>query len=131
MVRPMKMGSEAAPTASKPAIAVPLGKRTVLDSRSHGGRARASLRAAIDAKCKSCIHDPESGNGGWREQVAACSSGNCPLHPVRPLPVKATKKGNEEREAVSCVMTAEAAGSTLPAGKLGSNDLVSDERRVA
>lgn len=43
-----------------------------------------SLRAAIDAKCKSCIYDPASGNGGWREQVSACSSSNCPLHPVRP-----------------------------------------------
>ena len=48
---------------------------------------RPSLRAAIDAKCKSCIYDPGSrGLGAWREQVAACSSTNCPLHPVRPLP---------------------------------------------
>ena len=44
----------------------------------------ASLRKAIDAKCRSCIYDPASGNGGWREQVSACSSANCPLHPVRP-----------------------------------------------
>lgn len=43
-----------------------------------------SLRAAIDAKCKSCIHDPWS-RGNWREQVSACSSSNCPLHPVRPI----------------------------------------------
>jgi len=46
---------------------------------------RPSLRAAIDAKCKSCIYDPGSGNGSWREQVQACSSANCPLHPLRPL----------------------------------------------
>lgn len=44
----------------------------------------ASLRTAIDAKCRSCIYDPGYGGGGWREQVAACSSANCPLHPVRP-----------------------------------------------
>jgi hypothetical protein len=43
-----------------------------------------SLRAAINAMCKSCIYDPGSGNGGWREQVSACSSSNCPLHLVRP-----------------------------------------------
>jgi len=46
---------------------------------------RPSLRAAIDAKCKSCIYDPGSGNGSWREQVEACSSANCPLHPLRPF----------------------------------------------
>lgn len=46
---------------------------------------RPSLRAAIDAMCKSCIYDPRSGNGSWREQVRACSSANCPLHPLRPI----------------------------------------------
>lgn len=46
---------------------------------------RLSLRAAIDAKCKSCIYDPGSGNGAWREQVEACTSSNCPLHPLRPV----------------------------------------------
>lgn len=44
-----------------------------------------SYRAAIDAKCKSCIYDPGSGNGTWREQVEACPSSNCPLHPFRPI----------------------------------------------
>lgn len=43
-----------------------------------------SLRAAIDAKCKSCIYDPGA-RGNWREQVSACSSANCPLHPLRPI----------------------------------------------
>lgn len=46
---------------------------------------RPSLRAAINAMCKSCIYDPGSGNGSWREQVRACSSANCPLHPLRPI----------------------------------------------
>lgn len=44
-----------------------------------------SLRAAVNAKCRSCIYDPGSGNGTWREQVEACSSSNCPLHPCRPI----------------------------------------------
>ena len=46
--------------------------------------ASRSLRAAIDAKCKSCIYDPGA-RGNWREQVSACSSTNCPLHPSRPI----------------------------------------------
>jgi len=45
-----------------------------------------SLRRAIDAKCKDCLYDPLSGGGKWREQVAQCSSVNCPLWPIRPAP---------------------------------------------
>lgn len=47
---------------------------------------RGSLRVAINAMCKSCIYDPASGLGTWREQVGACSCTRCPLHAVRPLP---------------------------------------------
>lgn len=43
-----------------------------------------SLRKAIDAKCKDCIHDPLSGLGAWREQVAKCAISSCPLWEVRP-----------------------------------------------
>ena len=52
-----------------------------------------SLRDAINAMCKSCIYDPGSGNGGWREQVADCSSGNCPLHPIRPQSAAKSGRG--------------------------------------
>ena len=45
-----------------------------------------SLRKAIDEKCKDCIYDPECGGGTWREQIAQCSSVNCPLWPVRTGP---------------------------------------------
>ena len=56
---------------------------------------RLSLRAAIDAKCKSCIYD--QGHGGtWREQVGECGSSNCPLHPVRPMPT--TVKGQSSAQ---------------------------------
>lgn len=44
-----------------------------------------SLRAAINAKCKDCIHD-EAAPGTWREQVAQCSCPSCPLWPLRPAP---------------------------------------------
>lgn len=52
---------------------------------------RPSLRAAIDAMCKSCIYDPGNGNGTWREQVEACLSSNCPLHPLRPISAPKTR----------------------------------------
>ena len=43
-----------------------------------------SLRKAINAKCKECIYDERGGGGNWRQQVMACTSQTCPLHPVRP-----------------------------------------------
>jgi hypothetical protein len=44
-----------------------------------------SLRAAINAMCKSCIFDPRGGGGNWRQQVGACTAKNCPLWPHRPV----------------------------------------------
>ena len=46
---------------------------------------RIPLRSAVNAKCRECIYDPLA-RGTWREQVAACESGNCALHGVRPVP---------------------------------------------
>jgi len=45
-----------------------------------------SLRKAINSKCRECIYDPVSGNGTWRQQVAACTSKTCPIYLVRPMP---------------------------------------------
>lgn len=45
---------------------------------------RLSMRAAINAKCKECIHDPLSGLGSWRQQVEGCTSVDCPLYELRP-----------------------------------------------
>ena len=45
-----------------------------------------SLRGAINAKCRDCIHDPACGGGTWREQVAQCSAIRCALWQVRPMP---------------------------------------------
>jgi hypothetical protein len=47
---------------------------------------RVSLRRSIDEKCKSCIYDPLSRLGTWREQVAGCTVTRCALYQVRPLP---------------------------------------------
>lgn len=43
-----------------------------------------SLRGAIDAKCKSCVYDPQSGLGNWRQQVTLCTVYRCALWDVRP-----------------------------------------------
>lgn len=47
---------------------------------------RASLRDAINGKCKECIYDPKSGLGTWRQQVAGCLCTDCSLYEVRPMP---------------------------------------------
>lgn len=44
---------------------------------------KISLRRTIDAKCRECIYDPNSGAGNWRQQVSACTVWRCPLHRVR------------------------------------------------
>lgn len=55
---------------------------------------RASMRSAINAKCKECTYDPYAkGLGGWREQVAACGGVNCPLYAVRPVPRQKVSHG--------------------------------------
>ena len=46
----------------------------------------AKLRSAINAQFKDCIYDA-SGKGTWRQQVEACTSYNCPLYDVRPVPI--------------------------------------------
>ncbi len=43
-----------------------------------------SLREAINAKCREFTYDPLD-VGGASHQIAACISGDCPLHPVRPI----------------------------------------------
>ncbi len=48
--------------------------------------AKSKFRGRINAKCVECIYDPKCGSGTWRQQVAACTSYNCPLFDVRPIP---------------------------------------------
>jgi hypothetical protein len=42
-----------------------------------------SRAKAIDAFCKSCIHDPSEA-GNWRQQVQACEISSCALYDYRP-----------------------------------------------
>lgn len=50
------------------------------------------MRTAINEKCRDCIYDPGQ-PGRWREQIAACESGNCALHALRPVPRDCTVNG--------------------------------------
>jgi len=92
---------------------------------------RLSLRNAIDAMCRSCIYDPEGGNGTWREQVQSCSSGNCPLHIVRPTTVKAQKGSAEARHSGLGGSTPSGKEASLLAGRLDFNAQTTEERRAA
>ena len=92
---------------------------------------RPSLRSAINAMCKSCLYDPGNGNGGWREQVGGCSSSNCALHPVRPLPVKGRKWGEEAPGAPLATVPANEGFVAFFAMKVGHNDVTLDIGRAA
>lgn len=63
---------------------------------------RPSLRASIDAKCKECIYDSLTA-GKWREQVAVCTSANCSLFPVRPVPIQCVANGFIDMAKVAVV----------------------------
>jgi len=52
----------------------------------------ASLKRAIENKCKDCIYD-ESVKGSWRHQVEACSDKTCGLWEVRPVTI-GTREAN-------------------------------------
>ena len=136
-----KKAPEAAATAPRAEI-VALGKPTnLLSSKSASDasgladgrrrKSRLSLRAAIDAMCKDCIYDPGNGSGGWREQVAGCCSSNCPLHLVRPLPVRATNPAGEHQDGATPVIGTTRYEQPHMGGKIGLNDDGAEERRVA
>lgn len=85
---------------------------------------RAMTRgAAINAKCRDCIHDPAA-PGTWREQVAQCSALRCPLWTYRPAPSggpfadpprnPATVTREWLQAPLGCAV--QAIGGTLPAG---------------
>jgi len=83
---------------------------------------RQSLRDRIDAKCKGCIYDPVSA-GTWREQVAACTSSNCELFDVRPVPRECTKGGGMCPVAIAAVrqkLDQRIAGRSTSLGKAGT-----------
>ncbi len=65
------------------------------------GSKKISLRKHINQMCKSCIYDPRA-FGTWREQVKRCTSYNCPLFNIRPVPkgANSTSKPIESGEIV-------------------------------
>ncbi len=64
---------------------LPAGRVSAITADDSSKRQTRSLRDAINAKCRACIHDPAA-PGTWREQVAQCSVPRCPLWVVRPAP---------------------------------------------
>ncbi len=46
---------------------------------------KVGLRRKINAFCCHCIYDPYS-DGTWLKQVENCTSSQCPLFTVRPVP---------------------------------------------
>ena len=92
---------------------------------------RPSLRAAVNAMCKSCLYDPGNGNGAWREQVQGCSSSNCSLHPVRPLPVKATKSAQDAHGGALAPLAANDGLDAPPAAIKGHHDVTPNLGRAA
>jgi hypothetical protein len=92
---------------------------------------RLSLRAAINAMCKGCLYDPGNGNGAWREQVQACTSSNCALHAVRPLPVKATKRAEDALIGLLAPSTANEHADALNTARIGHNDPMPNVGRAA
>jgi len=92
---------------------------------------RRSLREAVNAKCKSCIYDPFGGCGTWREQVQACPSANCPLHPVRPMSVKAQNTGLHALGTAPSVPGASMVPDALLSAGLGLNRQTATDRKAA
>lgn len=61
----------------------------------------ASLRKAVNAKCKDCIYDPED-KGSWRYQVSMCTVTVCPLYDLRPKPGVVVTKDQDVTIGIGC-----------------------------
>lgn len=55
----------------------------------------ASMKRAIEGKCKDCIYD-EAATGSWRSQVEACKDKSCSLWEVRPVTI-GTREANRTK----------------------------------
>jgi hypothetical protein len=60
----------------------------------------ASLKKAVEAKCKDCTYD-QAAPGTWREQVEQCRVTKCALWPVRPMTVATITLQRKTRAADS------------------------------
>ncbi len=62
-----------------------------------------SLRKAVDAYCKSCIHDPLAGLGNWKQQVEGCTVKKCELFEYRLFDRTRPKKPRTEAQVAASV----------------------------
>lgn len=93
------------------------GAAAAREARKVGNRPRPTtpLRA-IRAMCRDCIYDP-LGDGRWTDQIAACTSPDCPLYGfrLRALPVASRPRGaNGANPTVN--------GPCLPSQRVDSQD---------
>jgi len=56
----------------------------------------ASLKKAIEEKCKDCIYD-ELDTGSWRTQTEKCTDKECPLWDVRPVTIASRDKARKPK----------------------------------
>ena len=59
----------------------------------------ASLRKAVDEKCKDCTYDNLC-DGSWRQQVEDCTCKDCPLWEHRPVTIK-TRDANRNAKVIA------------------------------
>ena len=60
---------------------------------------KPGFKGKINAKCIECMYDPSrSGDGNWRQQIAACTDSACPLYTVRPISKPETRKRKKRIE---------------------------------
>ena len=81
------------------------------------GKVRRSRRAAIEAKCRDCIYDPQA-RGTWRQQVTLCSCFDCPLwqfrpRSYRPVPERVRRYYNVDDSQQTCEKQQTAVSSTI------------------
>ena len=60
----------------------------------------ASLKKAIELKCKDCIYD-ELDTGSWRQQVENCTDAPCPLWEVRPKTIASRDKARSAAKLIA------------------------------
>ena len=59
----------------------------------------ASLKKAVEAKCKDCTYDPLD-KGTWRDQVERCNVRSCALWPVRPMTVATITLNRKAKDGI-------------------------------
>jgi hypothetical protein len=116
-----------------------MGNKSSASTRSRGRAPGTSLRAAINAKCRECTYDPAD-KGSAAQQIACCTSDDCPLHPVRPVTAKTIPlallahwgiTADKLGDRVSVIIENELSSSDGQFGALADTESVSEQGAAA